>query len=365
MMTNYNTQQINELEKIEDYIGRLVDLTQKGKTLKGCCPFHNSTSGSSFVVFPDTQSWRCFGACHEGGDRIKFHMKNFNLDFKDACEDLSKGHVLSDDYKPKPIPKRPTTNPSFYSAKTEYDVAMRSTGNEYTERKQIPVEILQELQARQAGDKILIPMFGGGKIKGFQDIQPSRDYLPEKITRGNTASAILGTLKNGVPILLGEGLATCISAYMAMESIPTVIAFNSNRLELVAKVLRNRYPDSQVVILVDVDLSLTGQKVASKIMANVDRIDAITPLDRMPDDWKSKSFDFSDLHLSDGLDAVYQRINKNITCPPCGSGACKPDGDSKVIEHGKLGCTNCGGCYAEIPYGVNVLNRRYENETTN
>ena len=355
-MTNYNTQQINELERIEDYIAKFVDLEQNGKTLKGCCPFHNSTSGSSFVVFPDTQSWRCFGACHEGGDRIKFHMKKFNLGFKDACEDLSKGYILTD-YKPKPIQKRPTVNESFYSAKTEYDVAMRyPTGNEYTERKKIPVEILQELQARQVDDKILIPMFGGGKIKGFQDIQPSRDYLPEKITRGNLASAILGTLKNGVPILLGEGLATCISAYMAMESIPTVIAFNSNRLELVARVLRKKYPDSDIYILVDVDLSLTGQKVASKIMMNVDRIDAITPIGLLPVGFKS--FDFSDLHLRDGLDAVYQRINKNITCPPCGR--CKPDGDSKVIEHGKLECTNCGGCYAEIPYGVNVLNRRYE-----
>jgi len=354
----YDTQQINELERIEDYIGKFIDLKRTGKNLKGCCPFHNSASGESFVVFPETQSWHCYGACHESGDRIKFHMKKFNLEFKDACKDLSNGHTLSEDYKPKPTPKRPKINESFYPAKEDYDNAENATGNAYTELKKIPVEILQELKAKQVDDKILIPMFGGGKIKGFQDIQSSRDWGAEKITRGNTGSAILGKLKNGVPILLGEGIATCASAYIATEkNLPVVIAFNSGRLALVAKVLRKRYADSEIYILTDLDKSMTGQNMSIDISENVDNVYPIMPSNNLHG---MKSFDFSDLHLKYGLDTVGEVINNTITKPPCGSGQCKPDGISKVMVGGKLQCLNCDKSYKEIPYGVNILNRRYE-----
>ena len=48
---------------------RLTDMRHMGRTWKGLCPFHAERT-PSFVVWPETQTWRCFGACAEGGDVV-------------------------------------------------------------------------------------------------------------------------------------------------------------------------------------------------------------------------------------------------------------------------------------------------------
>ena len=45
---------------IENLIGGYVSLKRNGRTLKGLCPFHNEKT-PSFTVYPDTQSYYCFG----------------------------------------------------------------------------------------------------------------------------------------------------------------------------------------------------------------------------------------------------------------------------------------------------------------
>jgi hypothetical protein len=41
----------------------------------GFCPFHSNTNTPSLVVFPDTGTWHCFGACNEGGTVIDWVLK--------------------------------------------------------------------------------------------------------------------------------------------------------------------------------------------------------------------------------------------------------------------------------------------------
>ncbi len=43
----------------------------------------------SFVIWPDSGTWRCFGQCNEGGDVFKFVMKRENIDFKEALDKLA------------------------------------------------------------------------------------------------------------------------------------------------------------------------------------------------------------------------------------------------------------------------------------
>ena len=49
---------------------RVTELQASGDTLKGRCPLHTERT-PSFVITPARQSWRCFGACADGGDGIK------------------------------------------------------------------------------------------------------------------------------------------------------------------------------------------------------------------------------------------------------------------------------------------------------
>lgn len=75
---------------IVDFISNTVNLKKTGKNYTGFCPFHQNTKTPSFVVFPDTQTWRCFGACADGGDIFSFVMKQEGYEFKEAIQALAR-----------------------------------------------------------------------------------------------------------------------------------------------------------------------------------------------------------------------------------------------------------------------------------
>ena len=68
---------------IVELIGSYVNLQRSGSSYKANCPFHQERT-PSFYVFPDRQSWRCFGACVEGGDALSYVMKAERMDFREA-----------------------------------------------------------------------------------------------------------------------------------------------------------------------------------------------------------------------------------------------------------------------------------------
>ena len=74
---------------IVDLVGETVKLRRTGKNYIGFCPFHPNTRTPSFVVFPETGTWRCFGQCNEGGDIFRFVMKKENWDFSEALRYLA------------------------------------------------------------------------------------------------------------------------------------------------------------------------------------------------------------------------------------------------------------------------------------
>ncbi|MDE2801728.1 MAG: CHC2 zinc finger domain-containing protein, partial [Chloroflexota bacterium] len=73
---------------IVDVVSNYVPLTQAGRVFKARCPFHTERT-PSFVVNPERGSWRCFGACAEGGDAIRFVMKMENQTFSEALRALA------------------------------------------------------------------------------------------------------------------------------------------------------------------------------------------------------------------------------------------------------------------------------------
>lgn len=73
---------------IVDIIGESVQLRKAGKNFTGFCPFHANTRTPAFTVFPDTQSFYCFG-CHASGTVFDFVMRKQGLDFGDALRQLA------------------------------------------------------------------------------------------------------------------------------------------------------------------------------------------------------------------------------------------------------------------------------------
>jgi DNA primase len=80
--------EIKQRLDIVEVISSYVALKKAGRNYKGLCPFHAEKT-PSFIVFPDTQSWHCFGACGTGGDIFTFVMRQENLDFSGALQLLA------------------------------------------------------------------------------------------------------------------------------------------------------------------------------------------------------------------------------------------------------------------------------------
>lgn len=81
--------QVREKIDIVELIGSLgVNLRKTGRSYVGFCPFHPNSRTPAFTVYPDSQSFYCFG-CHASGTAFDFVMRKQGLDFKGALELLA------------------------------------------------------------------------------------------------------------------------------------------------------------------------------------------------------------------------------------------------------------------------------------
>lgn len=81
------------LEKVNsfsliDLVSEYVEIEKQGSLYACCCPFKDhSDTNASFRIYPETNSFYCFG-CEKGGNAIVF-LKEMGFDFNGAVEFLS------------------------------------------------------------------------------------------------------------------------------------------------------------------------------------------------------------------------------------------------------------------------------------
>ena len=87
MIPHEYIEELTRRTDIVELVGSYVQLKRKGRLYGGLCPFHSEKS-PSFYVYPDTQSFYCFG-CGAGGDAITFAKKINSIDYPEAVKLLA------------------------------------------------------------------------------------------------------------------------------------------------------------------------------------------------------------------------------------------------------------------------------------
>ena len=87
MISHEYVEELVRRSDIVDVVGNYVQLKRKGRLYGGLCPFHNEKT-PSFYVYPETQSFYCFG-CGAGGDVITFIKKISSLSYPEAVKLLA------------------------------------------------------------------------------------------------------------------------------------------------------------------------------------------------------------------------------------------------------------------------------------
>lgn len=136
---------------VVDLIGRYVELRKAGTSYKGLCPFHNERT-PSFMVFPESGTWHCFGSCGIGGDIFSFIMRRENLEFREALELLAQqaGVTLEADHDPAQDQRSRLYEINEAAATYFYEIlqhhAGAGVGRAYLERRGINKETIDNFR---------------------------------------------------------------------------------------------------------------------------------------------------------------------------------------------------------------------------
>jgi len=171
--------EVKQRTDVVEVVSQYTTLTKAGRTFRALCPFH-SEKHPSFFVYPEQQSWHCFGACNTGGDVFSFVMKKQGIEFGEALRLLAQRAGVT-------IPSRPELDAGKDEREKLYQVSEAATQyfHNLLLNSQAGEKARDYLTSRSISSKTITDFRLGFSLNRWEALKP---YLMEK---GYIESALL------------------------------------------------------------------------------------------------------------------------------------------------------------------------------
>lgn len=158
-----------------------------------------------------------------------------------------------------------------------------------------------------AGRVLIVPVKIGSNVSTVEMIDETG--LKSALAGGAKAGGYWASsplTKTPARILVAEGVATALSAHRC-TGLPAVVALTNTNLPAIAKAMRERFPDAELVLLADLE-KVTGE--ADQYAAKAARaVGGALALPDFGDGRPADATDFNDMHQLLGAEAVKRTID--------------------------------------------------------
>nr|WP_249430813.1 TOPRIM and DUF927 domain-containing protein [Enterobacter roggenkampii] len=278
---------------------RLAIPTNHGE---GPCP---ACGGKTRYRFDNKDNRGTYFCSHCGaGTGLDLVMKVNQCGAREAAELVAEAMALPMP-EPKPAREKPQTD---IAGKVAALAAKSSPGQSaYLTSKglQCPFPMLSD------GSLLLVLKNGAGATTGAQVIKPdgSKRLVAGTVKKGSFC--VVNSGETPETVIIAEGLATALSVQQFRPDATIITAIDAGNLLSVAQVMRQRYPDAQIIIAADNDIKPgepnTGKSAAEKTAKAVSGWVAL-PQSEEKADW-------NDFHQQHGLEAAAAAFNDSMYQP--------------------------------------------------
>lgn len=211
----------SNIEKVISELSPELKLEEAGDKIKACCPFHEENT-PSFVIFPETESWYCFGSCSVGGDVIDYVQNLYpDLSFNECKSKVKEitGNSLKDIKKEKVEKDQASKLPKHVTKEFQSDKVFV---DKYRGISRKTREFFKQLSKVDDEGKVLAmyyPETRDGKLFGYKCRNHPKDFSYGKIGNTGVKSDLAGQFRFNYQskyILICGGEEDLVAAYQML-----------------------------------------------------------------------------------------------------------------------------------------------------
>ena len=290
-----------------------VTVPPKGR--HGPCAICGGSDRFHYIDDHGGGEWHC-RQCDEPnhGDGLDLIARSQGITITAAAQKVSS--VLGVDARtpePKPAREKPQTDIAGKVAALVAKASPRQSAYLASKGLQCPFPMLSD------GSLLLVLKNGAGATTGAQVIKPdgSKRLVAGTVKKGSFC--VVNSGETPETVIIAEGLATALSVQQFRPDATIITAIDAGNLLSVAQVMRQRYPDAQIIIAADNDIKPgepnTGKSAAEKTAKAVSGWVAL-PQSEEKADW-------NDFHQQHGLEAAAAAFNDSMY---------QPEGEKVVVK---------------------------------